>query len=122
MSGSLEMVSDEPHVKMEEMAATCHRRVLGARPDLTGSRPALCRIMYYGDRCSYNLVPLAPDGEGLPRCIIDAVGGGPAGNLNGINDPEADVGSCQEEPLNLQAVNWYHWGSGCPSDPWSREI
>lgn len=37
MSGCLVMESDEPHINMEERAATCQQRVLGARPDIKPS-------------------------------------------------------------------------------------
>lgn len=34
ITGSLEIVSEEPHINIEEMAATCCLSVLGARPNL----------------------------------------------------------------------------------------
>lgn len=37
MSRCLETVSEDPQVRMEEIAATCRQRVLGARPDVKPS-------------------------------------------------------------------------------------
>lgn len=78
--------------------------------------------MCYGGRGRNQFVSLAPGGEGPPCSLIDAVGGGPAGSLNDINDPGGDVDTRQEVPLNLQTVNWYHWESGCTNVPWRRAV